>query len=311
MAPFVEAEWGGPAFEIMARLKTLVDPDGLLNPGVLVNHDPAAHLKDLKSLPEVEEEVDRCIECGFCESLCPSRDLTLTPRQRIVVRRAMQRARRRRARPARGVRVRRARNLRDRRAVRARLPGVDRYGAADEAPAGVDAVGIRAARGGVLRANHFEATQRMVRAGLRCARERPAAPAPGRRRACHRRSNRPCRPPRRRCPRHERGRRDSHPLPVVRQPDDRGAARRIGRSIGAGRDDRRRRARRPAAAHSREHRAATVLRHAVRIEGIPRSAGDCRQRDDRGAVERLAGRCPARRRGHEPLRVCADAAAKD
>ncbi len=91
MAPFVEAEWGGPAFEIMARLKTLVDPDGLLNPGVLVNHDAAAHLKDLKSLPEVEEEVDRCIECGFCESLCPSRDLTLTPRQRIVVRRAMER----------------------------------------------------------------------------------------------------------------------------------------------------------------------------------------------------------------------------
>jgi D-lactate dehydrogenase len=91
MAPFVEAEWGGAAFEIMARLKTLVDPDGLLNPGVLVNHDPAVHLKDLKSLPEVEEEVDKCIECGFCESLCPSRDLTLTPRQRIVVRRAMQR----------------------------------------------------------------------------------------------------------------------------------------------------------------------------------------------------------------------------
>ncbi len=91
MAPFVEAEWGGPAFEIMARLKALVDPHGLLNPGVLVNRDPQAHVKDLKSLPEVEEEVDRCIECGFCESRCPSHDLTLTPRQRIVVRRAMQR----------------------------------------------------------------------------------------------------------------------------------------------------------------------------------------------------------------------------
>jgi D-lactate dehydrogenase len=91
MAPFVETEWGGAAFDIMVRVKALVDPDGFLNPGVLVNHDPGAHIKDLKSLPEVEEEVDKCIECGFCESLCPSRDLTLTPRQRIVVRRAMER----------------------------------------------------------------------------------------------------------------------------------------------------------------------------------------------------------------------------
>src|SRR5262249_2404064 len=42
---------------------------------------------NLKSLPVVEPEIDRCIECGFCESKCPSRDLTVTPRQRIVIRR--------------------------------------------------------------------------------------------------------------------------------------------------------------------------------------------------------------------------------
>ena len=84
----------------MMRLKALVDPGRPAQPGRLVNHDPHAHVKDLKSLPEVEEEVDRCIECGFCESHCPSRDLTLTPRQRIVVRRemaALAGARRRRA----------------------------------------------------------------------------------------------------------------------------------------------------------------------------------------------------------------------
>jgi D-lactate dehydrogenase len=42
-------------------------------------------------MPVVEEEIDKCIECGYCEPKCPSRDLTLTPRQRIVVRREMQR----------------------------------------------------------------------------------------------------------------------------------------------------------------------------------------------------------------------------
>ena len=93
MAPFVEAEWGQEALEIMRQLKSLVDPDHLLNPGVILNSDPQAHLKNLKEFPQVEAEVDKCIECGYCEPSCPSRDLTLTPRQRIVVRREMQRLR--------------------------------------------------------------------------------------------------------------------------------------------------------------------------------------------------------------------------
>ena len=92
MAPFVEAEWGREAYAVMQQVKALADPDGLLNPGVIINPDPRAHLADIKSLPVVEEEVDRCIECGFCEPHCPSRDLTLTPRQRIVVRREMARS---------------------------------------------------------------------------------------------------------------------------------------------------------------------------------------------------------------------------
>ncbi len=49
------------------------------------------HLQNLKTTPEVEEVVNTCVECGFCEPACPSQDLTTTPRQRIVLRREMAR----------------------------------------------------------------------------------------------------------------------------------------------------------------------------------------------------------------------------
>jgi len=91
MAPFVETEWGVEAYAIMRDLKSLFDPDGMLNPGVIINDDPRAHVTDLKSLPLVAPEIDKCIECGYCESKCPSRRLTLSPRQRIVVQREIAR----------------------------------------------------------------------------------------------------------------------------------------------------------------------------------------------------------------------------
>ena len=91
MAPFVETEWGPEALAIMRQLKALVDPQHLLNPGVIVPTGPKSHLEALKSLPSIEREADMCIECGFCEPVCPSRELTLTPRQRIVVRRELER----------------------------------------------------------------------------------------------------------------------------------------------------------------------------------------------------------------------------
>ncbi|MGA9118440.1 MAG: FAD-binding and (Fe-S)-binding domain-containing protein [Bacteroidota bacterium] len=85
MAPFVLKEWGAVAYEQMKELKRLVDPDNLLNPGVILNDDREAHLKNLKPLPVADAIIDKCIECGFCENHCPSKDLTLTPRQRIVI----------------------------------------------------------------------------------------------------------------------------------------------------------------------------------------------------------------------------------
>ena len=91
MAPYVEMEWGSDAYRLMWELKRLLDPEGLLNPGVVLNDDPEIHLKNLKPLPAADPLVDKCIECGFCEAICPSRDLTLTPRQRITVWREIQR----------------------------------------------------------------------------------------------------------------------------------------------------------------------------------------------------------------------------
>ncbi|HEX6827764.1 MAG TPA: FAD-linked oxidase C-terminal domain-containing protein, partial [Burkholderiales bacterium] len=84
MAPFVALEWGAEGLALMREIKHLFDPDGLLNPGVILNPDPEAHLKHLKPLPAADPLVDKCIECGFCEPKCPSKGLTLSPRQRIV-----------------------------------------------------------------------------------------------------------------------------------------------------------------------------------------------------------------------------------
>ena len=84
MAPFVEMEWGRDAYRLMRTIKELLDPTGILNPGVIISDDPQGHLRDLKPLPKADVLVDTCIECGFCERMCPSAGLTLTPRQRIV-----------------------------------------------------------------------------------------------------------------------------------------------------------------------------------------------------------------------------------
>ncbi len=90
MAPFVELEWGSEAYALMWKIKRLLDPSGILNPDVVLSEDPDIHLKNLKPMPAADEIVDKCIECGFCEPVCPSNGLTLTPRQRIVIWRDIQ-----------------------------------------------------------------------------------------------------------------------------------------------------------------------------------------------------------------------------
>lgn len=100
MAPFVRYEWGEAAFEVMKAVKSLFDPKGLLNPGVIFNDDPQCHIKNFKPLPllATRDELrggteDKCIECGFCEVNCLSCGFTLSSRQRIVLQREISRLR--------------------------------------------------------------------------------------------------------------------------------------------------------------------------------------------------------------------------
>ena len=91
IAPYVEREWGKKLTELMWKVKRLADPQNILSPGVMLTQDPQSHLKNLQTAPTIEAAVDRCIACGFCEPVCPSRNLTTTPRQRIALRREMAR----------------------------------------------------------------------------------------------------------------------------------------------------------------------------------------------------------------------------
>lgn len=101
MASFVEYEWGEKAFGIMKRIKEIFDPLGILNPGVIFNDDKNCYLKHLKQTPVLEpgdadvavayQQINKCIECGFCEVNCTSCGFTLSSRTRIVVQREIAR----------------------------------------------------------------------------------------------------------------------------------------------------------------------------------------------------------------------------
>lgn len=91
ITPFIELEWGSAAYKIMWQIKQLLDPNNILNPDVILSHNPNLNVENLKILHSTDPQIDKCTECGYCEPVCPSRNLSLTPRQRISVYREMPR----------------------------------------------------------------------------------------------------------------------------------------------------------------------------------------------------------------------------
>lgn len=85
ISPFAIVEWGEKCWDIMWQIKRLFDPKNIFNPDVKLTKDNTLHTKNLKEFDSVHPEIDKCMECGFCEPVCPSRNLSFTPRQRNSV----------------------------------------------------------------------------------------------------------------------------------------------------------------------------------------------------------------------------------
>ena len=297
MAPFVELEWGAKATGIMRRVKALLDPEGLLNPGVVLNDDPKVHLANLKALPRAHDLVDRCTECGFCEPRCPSRALTLTPRQRITVRREIARA----TAAGEGARASRA-SRRDYAYLGDDTCAADGM-CATACPVGIDTGKLTKLRRAEGRSGVARAARRARRGPLRLDRggrarrarrdARRAGPAGAARRAAAARA-------RAVAGRRPRPRAEGRLLPRLRRADDGRGARRSrspagdgGHALGA----REGRLRRPLPRRPR----GALLRPLLRVEGLPAHRG----REGEGA----RARAPRRDRGrpapgrvrHEPL----------
>ncbi len=89
MAPFVRRQYGDELYEVMWDIKRLIDPAAILNPGIILSENLETHHENLKVFPKIQKVADNCVECGYCEPICPSKDLTLTPRKRIVMQREL------------------------------------------------------------------------------------------------------------------------------------------------------------------------------------------------------------------------------
>jgi len=173
MAPYIELEWGTDSYQIMQRIKTIFDPKGILNPGVIINEDKQSHIKNLKLIPVADDLIDKCMDCGLCEVVCPSRNLSLTPRQRISVYREICRLRETKEAPEKLIEMEKA----------FQYFGIDTCAAtglcADRCPVGINTGDLVrklrttdnkiANKVAMWTADHFEMVTNLSKLGLSCA----------------------------------------------------------------------------------------------------------------------------------------------
>ena len=92
-AAFVKKQYGDEYYELLCKIKNIFDPDGLMNPGKILNPDADVMVKNLRAkhkvLPErvktdllfekdeLAVELDQCYGCGVCRSREP--DMRMCP----------------------------------------------------------------------------------------------------------------------------------------------------------------------------------------------------------------------------------------
>ena len=92
-AAFIRRQYGDEYYELLCRIKNIFDPDGIMNPGKIINSDPDVMVKNLrralKPLPErlktdllfeqdeLALEIEQCYGCGLC--LNRESDLRMCP----------------------------------------------------------------------------------------------------------------------------------------------------------------------------------------------------------------------------------------
>jgi len=97
-AGFIRRQYGDEYYELLRGIKRIFDPDGLMNPGKIINDDPDVMVKSLRrqhkiqpdrvrtdllfEKDELELELEQCYGCGLCLSREP--DLRMCPVYRAL-----------------------------------------------------------------------------------------------------------------------------------------------------------------------------------------------------------------------------------